>query len=67
MVNARQVDGRFSLILVIRVCFDIRDSIFEFYPAAAETKRPNKFASPTNGSGNAAGCPLTWVPRSRIF
>jgi hypothetical protein len=55
MVNPRQVDGQFSLNFGYSSLFDIRSSIFEFYPAAAETKRPNKFAIPTNGSGNAAG------------
>src|SRR5205823_532634 len=51
----------FEFVLI----FGIRYS--DFIPPAAETKRPNRFASPTNGSGNAAGCLLTWKPSSRIF
>ena len=54
MVNAREVDGRFSLnsgLFEFVLIFGIRYS--NFILAAAETKRPNKFASPTNG-GDAA-------------
>jgi hypothetical protein len=68
MLNARQVDGRFSFefwLFEFVLIFGIRYS--NFILPAAETKRPNKFASATNGSGNATGCPLTWVRRSRIF